>query len=99
MRIFSKIVFICNLCFILAAILRYVEVSRHAQGSTNGLLPFQPLTATIVILGYGAIFINLVFFIVAGIFLRRPAVQNIPRKILFFNLIVFPLQVWYFFFT
>jgi hypothetical protein len=99
MRIFSKIVFICNVCFIIAAVLRFIEVSRHAKGNADGILPFQPLTATIVILGYGAIFINLVFFIIAGIFFKRPAVRSISRKLLLFNLIVFPLQVWYFFFT
>lgn len=98
MRVFSKLVFICNICFIVAAILRLVESQRRVQGNFNGAIPFQPLEATIVILGYGAIFVNIVFFLIAGIFYKRPFIQTLPRKVVLFNLIVFPLQVYYFFF-
>jgi len=73
-------------------------MKRRAVGNYNGAIPFQPLEATLVILGYGAIFVNVVFFIVAVIFYKRPVIQNLPRKLLLFNLLVFLLQVYYFFF-
>lgn len=98
MRIFSKLVFICNLCFLAAAILRLVEIQQRAQGNLNGAIPYQPLEATLVILGYGAIFINVIFFVLAAVFFRRPFVQAVSPKTRWFNLLIFPLQVYYFFF-
>lgn len=98
MRVFSKFVFICNLCFIVSVVLRWIESRQRGNGNFNGAIPFQPLEASIVVLGYSAILINVVFFLLAGIYYRRPFVQAISRKILLFNLVIFPIQVYYFFF-
>ena len=99
MRFYSRFVFICNICFILAAIIWWIERNRRQQGNFNGLIGFQPLESTLVILGYGAIFFNFFFIMIIlyGFLTRKkPAV---PGWVTLFNLCIFPLQVYYFFFS
>ena len=99
MRLFSRVTVICNFCFIIAVLLRWVEISRRASGNFTGAIKFQPLEATLVILGYGAIFLNAAFLF---LFIYRKLVkkmQLIPRWIVLFNLLIFPLQVYFFFFS
>lgn len=98
MRIFSKIVALCNICFIIAVILRAVELAKRAKGNHDGAIPFQPLESTIVILGYGAIFINIIFLLFSIYWLIRKKIKLIPRWIVIFNLLVFPAQIYFFFF-
>ena len=98
MRIFSKIVALCNICFIIAVILRAVELAKRAKGNHEGAIPFQPLESTIVVLGYGAIFINIIFLLFSIYWLIRKQIKLIPRWIVIFNLLVLPAQVYFFFF-
>ncbi len=97
MLFFSRIVFICNVSFILAVIIWLFESSMRVQGNFNGAIKFQPLEATIVILGYGAIVLNAVFVLFAVYWLMTKRSKSIPRWILLFNLLIFPVQVWYHF--
>lgn len=99
MRFYSRIVLICNCCFIVAVILRLVEMLKRAKGNFDGAIPFQPLESTVVILGYGAIFVNLAFAIACLYLLIRRRLQLLPRWIVIFNILIFPLQVYYFFFS
>jgi hypothetical protein len=99
MRFFSRVTFICNICFIIAIILRWVEIGRRAKGNFNGAIQFQPLEATLVILGYGAVFINLFFFLFAIFWLLTKKLQLIPRWIVLFNILILPFQVYFFFFS
>ncbi len=99
MRFFSRIVFICNCCFIIAVVLRLVEMLKRSKGDLNGAIPFQPLESTLVILGYGAIFINVVFVFLSLYWLLVKKWPAVSRWIILFNLFVFPLQVYYFFFS
>ena len=99
MRLFARVVFICNCCFIIAVILRLVEQAKRAKGNFNGAIPFQPLESTLVILGYGAIFINIVFVFISLYLLLRKRLHSLPRWLVLFNLAIFPLQVYYFFFS
>ncbi len=98
MRFYSRIVLICNICFIISVVLRYIELSRRAHGNTNGAIPFQPLEATLVILGYGAVIVNALFFVLALYGLATKKLGTIPRWIILFNLLIFPVQVYYHFF-
>jgi len=98
MRFFSKVVAVCNVCFILAALFRYIEMRRRGNGNYNGVISFQPLEATIVVLGYGAILVNAIFLMLYLIFYRTGPVKSVSKKILLFNLIIFGFQVYYFFF-
>ncbi|MBS1497148.1 MAG: hypothetical protein JSU03_08920 [Bacteroidetes bacterium] len=99
MRFLARLVCICNICFIIAAILRLVEMGQIAKGNDGPALKFQPLESTIVILGYGAIFINIIFLFY---FIYRVANKKIifaPRWVIWFNVLMFPIQVYYFFYS
>ena len=97
MRFYSRIVFICNICFIIAVIMWWIEKSRRTHGNYDGLIKFQPLEATFVILGYSAILLNLVFVFLCLYWLATKKIKLIPRWIVLFNLLMFPLQVYYHF--
>lgn len=94
MRFFSRLAVICNICFIITVILRAVEQARRAKGVFDGLIGFQPLQATIVILGYGAIILNLAFLISTIVWYFKGTLNRLPRWIVWFNLILFPCQVY-----
>ena len=98
MRFFTRITFICNLCFLAAVILRAIETSRREGGNFNGVIGFQPLESSIIILGYGAILINVVFVLMCIVLflMRRP--NPSVRWIVWFNIISLPLQVYFHFF-
>ncbi len=99
MRFFSRLVFICNLSFLASIVLRLVEMVKRNQGNLDPAIGLQALQGTLVILGYGAIFLNLIFFVWALIGLAGGSLKNIPRWLLWFNLVLFPVQIWYFFFA
>ena len=98
MKIFYKLVFICNLAFIAAAIFRLVEIGRKATGNKEALTPLPPIEGIVAILGYGAIFINFIFVLTFLINALKGKVHQ-PGWIAWFNLIMFPVQIWYFFFS
>ena len=99
MRIYSRFVFICNCCFILAVILRFAEKMKNYKGQFTGLVTYQPLKSSLVILGYGAIIVNAFFFVYVMIHFALKRKLPLPRWVAFFNLAIFPLQVYYFFFS
>ncbi len=99
MRIFSKLVLICNLCFVAAVIMRLIEMGRRAKGNLDAAIPIQSLEATLVLLGYGAIFLNIFFLFAVLIQLLRGNKQSLPRLLVLVNLVILPVQVWYFFFS
>jgi hypothetical protein len=98
LRVFSKIVFICNLCFIAAVILRWVENANKQKGDFSGVIKLQPLESTIVVLGYGAIVINFIFNLVLLVMLLIKKEQQLPKWLIWFNFLILIIQVYYFFF-
>ena len=98
LRFFSKIVFICNLCFIAAVILRWVENANKQKGDFSGVIKLQPLESTIVVLGYGAIIINFIFNLVLLGMLLIKKEQQLPKWLIWFNFLILVTQVYYFFF-
>lgn len=99
MRFFSRLVFILNVCFILSVILRLMEMHAEPKPGSAGILGFQPLESTIAILGYLAIFINVVFFLIFLVQFPARRMNGLSRLVVFFNLIMFPAQIYYFFFS
>ena len=96
MRFFSKIIFICNICFIAAVIFRYIEINADKAGENPNVLGFQPVESTLIILGYGAVLFNFIFllsYLIAYFFKKEIAV---PKWILLFNLVLFFIQLIYF---
>jgi len=96
MRFFSKIVFICNICFIASVILRYIEINVNKAGKNPNVLGFQPLESTLIILGYGAVIFNFIFllsYLIAYLFKKG---MSVPKWMLLFNLVLFFIQIIYF---
>lgn len=98
-QFFAKLVFICNMCFVAAAILRLIEIAKRAKENYEPAISLQPLESTIVVLGYGAIIFNVIFFIYFLYLLSARKVKHAPGTIVLINLIIFPVQVWYFFYS
>ncbi len=98
MRFFSRVVFICNCCFIIAVILRLYENAHKKNGNFNGAIQIQSLESTLVILGYGAVFINLIFniFILGSFAIKK---QPIAKWLIWSNFLFLLLQVYYFLFS
>jgi hypothetical protein len=99
MKFFSKIVFICNLCFVASVILRLVENAKKENGSFNGQILLKPLESTLVVLGYGAIFVSLFFVFACIYWFITKQIEQIPKWIVIVNLVFFIIQVYYFFFS
>lgn len=99
MRFYARFVALCNICFIISVILRLVEMNRRVKGNFDGAIKFQPLESTLVILGYTAIIFNFFFVIIMfGRLMRKPRIL-LPRWLVWFNLMMFPLEVYYLLFT
>lgn len=99
MRFFNKFIFICNICFFVAAVLRLVEISRKSQGFNETVVPLPALQGSIVVLGYLSIIFNLLF---AFILIARAAGGKgwiNPKWMALLNVLMLPVQVWYFFFS
>jgi len=88
LRILFKIAFICNIFFIVCMIMRYTTAPNY--------LP-QPLIQLSVILGFSAMFINLISFILALILISRIVKRKVPLWILYINIIFFIIQIYFFF--
>ena len=81
MRFFAKIAIICNVCFLLSVVLRMVDILFQKKGKYDGALIMQPLKSTIIILGYGAIFVNLFFciaFVISTYLTKKKNSPEIP---------------------
>jgi len=98
MRFFSKITVLCNACFLLSVVFWYVERHSKPGESTGQILPLPWLESTLVILGYGAIIVNLLFLLLYFIFVSLKMNIKIPKWIIIFNVIIFCSQVYFHFF-
>jgi hypothetical protein len=96
MRTFSKIVFICNCCFIIAVVLRFLELSLRKSGNPEAVIPLHSVVASILVLG---LFLSLILdFIFAFVIAFKKVMKKpllISNFILYFNLIMLPIEIWY----
>ncbi len=97
MRFFSKITFICNLCFIAAVILRKVEMTNKTKGDLTGAIKLQPLESTLVVLGYSAIIVNFIFNIACFLFFLSKKALPVGKWMIWFNFLLLLTQLFYFF--
>jgi hypothetical protein len=96
MRFFSKLTCICNFCFIISIPLRLIEIINNKKAGFNGAIPLQPLESTVVILGTGAVILNLFFCIASVYWFYKGRIKQLPLWIVLFNLVLFPVQIVYF---
>jgi hypothetical protein len=89
LRFLSRVAFICNICFVLASVLRYLPPA-----------PDNEMTQDIIALGYIVavvlnLFINLIVVIL--FVLRRLWASGVPRWLLITNFIFFVIQIIFFY--
>ena len=80
--------------------MRLVEFGMRKNGNTNAVIPLQALEGTIVILGFiVAILLNVAFVFI--VLFRKSIRRQIPvqKFILWFNIIMLPVEIWYSFFV
>jgi len=99
MKFFARVVMICNICFIISVIMRLVEIKQNQDGKFNDVVLLKPVQSTIVVLGYGAIVVNLLFCILFLISAVIPKWNYKPNWITWTNLLFLGLQIYYFFFS
>lgn len=78
-RFFSRVAFICNICFLLAIILQMVP--HPPQGE---------MVATTIIIGYVfAVIVNLAvsFWLVVIFFSKKQLINSVPRWLIIINLL------------
>lgn len=97
MKLFSKIVFICNISFIVFILLGYIEMNNKKNKIDDNIIPLPFVTGTLVILGQFAVFLNLIFCLLAMILLLSKKMQQVPRWLVVANYIFFLVQLYYFF--
>jgi len=97
MRFFSKIIFVCNSCFVLSIIFRFVELHSAAKGGTDQAIPLPFVEGALAVLGQLAIVFNLIFCITVLILFLSRKMQQICDWVVIANLIFFIIQVFYFF--
>ena len=97
MGFLSRLAFICNSSFLLMLLFRFVEMRRVVQGKPDGLLGYQPLVATMIILGYAAILLNIVFCAFLLLSFIRKKNMAISRWLQWSSILFLLVQVLYFF--
>ena len=98
MRFFSKIVTLCNIAFIIAAVSRLIQFETDTKANHNAVEPTGIIMGSIAILFLFALFFNLVFAFLVLIKRLRKQETNIHPLLILFNLILLPVEIWYHFF-
>lgn len=80
-------------------ILRLYENAHKIDGNFNGAIKIRPLESMLVILGYGAIFINLIFNIFLLVLFVSKKMQPVTKWVIWTNFIFLIIQVYYFLFS
>ena len=99
MRFFSKIVTLCNLAFIFVALYKLLKIGVVLQANKNAIQPTNVLIGAAAILFVISIFFSLVFTILVFIKRLRNLEIDVPPLLILFNLLMLPIQIWYFFFN
>ncbi|MEI7735443.1 MAG: hypothetical protein WCI49_08245 [Ferruginibacter sp.] len=97
MRFFSKVIFVCNICFILSIILGYVERHSVAKGGRDQVITLPFVEGALVVLGQLAIVFNLLYCLTLLILFLFRKTQQIKGWIVIANVVFFIVQVFYFF--
>ena len=97
MRFFSKIVFICNICFLAAVLLRLMEEDYASTGHNESIIPLPALEGLLVILGLiVAVLLNFVFAVTCLIFWIMKKQHNVAKWLVWINLLLLIFQLIYF---
>jgi hypothetical protein len=83
----NRIALICNICFILAEIMRY-----------SADLRLNPIYSTVVVLGYASLLLNslIAVFVILMLITRRSLFESFPRWLLIINFLFLIAQLFIF---
>jgi hypothetical protein len=95
MRFFAKLMFLCNVCFLVAAFFHYAKMYQTAGSFPQ---PLNFLKGTIVIVAEVGWIFNFVFVLAAGIAVLLKKTWPVPKWIYWFNAAVLVFQIYYYFF-
>jgi len=98
MKLFSKFVFICNLCFLATAILRYIELGNDHLSKNIDAISFQPLKSSLIVLGYSALLFNLIFFLLFILMKTIKKSTKVSTWLIIVNAVMLFVELVYFFF-
>lgn len=96
MKFFARIVLIAHVCFLLSAALRYIEIARSVEAAPDSVI-FQPLTATLIIIGYAALPVGIVLLTLWASFWLLKKEQSVPLRWMIINLLMVTVELGYFF--
>jgi hypothetical protein len=94
MRFFSKFTFICNLCFLVAAVMHYCKLYINESKFPQ---PLNFIKGTVVILAEFGWILNFVFVLLVVIILAAKKKLSVPKWLLIFNAVMLLLQIYYYF--
>lgn len=97
MKFFAKIAVICNLCFIATMVFRYVELGNKKSGKEDIAVALPFGQNEMVILGYCAILLNIIFLLTCFITFFINKGKTVPKWMYIFNGLVFIYQALFFF--
>lgn len=82
---FSRVAFICNICFLLTWLMRYLPPMQQGH-----------IASTVVILGIGlSVILNVIInlFIIVGLFQKKPVKEHIPAWLAIANALFLVAQL------
>lgn len=97
MKFLARIALVSHVCFLLTMLLRYVEMAQHTPAAGSDVLGFQPLTATLIIIGYSALPQGIVLLISWAIYWLMKKEHPVPMRWLIINLLMLVIELGYFF--
>jgi hypothetical protein len=82
-------------------VLRIVNMSSSvaAKANNNVAVPTNAIVGTILVLTACSFFLNILFLLIVLIFKGVGKSIDISKFLLWFNLILIPIQIWYYFFS
>lgn len=95
---FSKFAMICNIAFLFFMLFSKMEASKTVGRNTDAVVAVPFFKNLIIILGIGAIIVNIVLCIVYAVFVIVGKQKLLPRWMVIANFIFLMFQVYYFFF-
>lgn len=96
MRFFSKITFICNLCFVAFVIFYHLEKNADSLASKDAIIPLPAVEGTLAILGVASVLINFIFALFILVFKLVKKEHAIARWLVWVNLLFLFIQFIYF---
>jgi len=98
MRIFTKFTFICNLCFIASFIMRFINLGHLKTPVNFNVVELHPIESSIVVLGFTAMFFNLLYLALIIIATVRKTSGIWKQSLLYLNLFFFMLELLFWFY-